>query len=245
VILYLHGFASGPGSTKGRALQSRFAARGVPFHRADLTPGEMGFERSTPLTMLAEAERLVAAHRPRVLMGSSLGAYLAAVLMRGPPEAAAPPLSPGQPPPAAPALAGIERIVLLAPAFRLFERWRGHLTPEEEGRWRQEGLEVWHHATQRKRRLGWGFMEEASGLPAYPDVHVPALCLAGRRDEVVPLEDVERFVALSPTIPPGGGQAPALRTARLVVLDDGHELLQSVDRIFEEAWAFLEPVLTG
>jgi len=29
------------------------------------------------------------------------------------------------------------------------------------------------------------------------------------------------------------------------VLEDGHELLQSVDRIFEEAWAFLEPVLTG
>lgn len=227
MILYLHGFASGPGSTKGRALQSRFAARGVPFHRADLTPGEMGFERSTPLTMLAEAERLVAAHRPRVLMGSSLGAYIAALLVSrmtsGENEGDA---ASGGP------LVSIERIVLLAPAFRIFERWRGRLTPQEEGRWRQEGLEVWHHAAQRKRRLGWSFMEEASGLPAYPDVHLPTLCLAGRRDEVVPLEDVERFAALSPQ-------------ARLIVLDDGHELLQSVDRIFEEARAFLEPVLTG
>src|SRR6266568_1693719 len=70
VILYLHGFASGPGSTKGRALEARFTALGVPFQRADLTPGADGFERSTPLTMLAEAERLVALHRPRVLMGS-------------------------------------------------------------------------------------------------------------------------------------------------------------------------------
>jgi alpha-beta hydrolase superfamily lysophospholipase len=234
VILYLHGFASGPGSTKGRALQSRFAARGVPFHRADLTPGEMGFERSTPLTMLAEAERLVAAHRPRVLMGSSLGAYIAALLVQRMASAGAagggcPEASGGHGGDAA-SCGPLVSIVLLAPAFRLFERWRGHLTPEEEGRWRQEGLEVWHHATQRKRRLGWGFMEEASGLPAYPDVRVPTLCLAGRRDEVVPLEDVERFAALSPQ-------------ARLIVLDDGHELLQSVDRIFEEAWAFLEPVL--
>jgi uncharacterized protein len=224
VILYLHGFASGPGSTKGRALESRFAARGVPFHRADLTPGDTGFERSTPCTMLAEAERLVAARRPRVLMGSSLGGYLAALAVR------AGEFAPGGPPAAAPPLAGIERIVLLAPAFRLFERWRARTTAAEEARWRAEGIEVWHYASARKRRLGWGFLEDASTLPAYPDVQIPALCLAGRRDEVVPLEDVERFVARSPR-------------AKLVVLEDGHELIASIDRIFEEAWAFLEPVL--
>ncbi len=123
----------------------------------------------------------------------------------------------------------IERIVLLAPAFRLFERWRTRLGPDEEARWRERGLEVWHYPSERKRRLGWAFMEDAANLPAFPDVRVPALCLAGRRDEVVPLEDVERFVARSPM-------------AKLVVLDDGHELIASVDRIFEEAWAFLEPL---
>jgi hypothetical protein len=211
VILYLHGFASGPGSTKGRALEQLFAAQGVPLHRADLTPGEQGFERSTPLTMLAEAERLVAAHRPRVVMGSSLGGYLAALL--------------------ASRHAPIERLVLLAPAFRLFERWRARLAPEEERRWRAEGLEVFHHAANRKRRLGWSFMEDAATLPAFPEVRIPTLCLAGRRDEVVPLEDVERFVATTPT-------------ARLVGLDDGHELIASIDRIFEEAYAFLTPYTT-
>jgi uncharacterized protein len=211
VILYLHGFASGPGSAKGRALEERFAERGVAFHRADLTPGEAGFERSTPLTMLAEAERLAAIHRPRLLMGSSLGGYLCALLAARDPS--------------------LQRIVLLAPAFRLFERWRARLSPGEEARWRSEGLAVFHYGSNRERRLGWAFLEDAATLPAYPDVRVPALCLAGRRDDVVPLEDVERFVALSPS-------------AKLVVLEDGHELLQSVDRIFEEAWAFLEPALS-
>ncbi len=234
MILYLHGFASGPGSAKGRALEERFAARGVAFHRADLTPGEEGFERSTPLTMLAEAERLASALRPRALMGSSLGGYLAAVL-------ASRMASAGEPAERSGAVSGagaggpggphasIERLVLLAPAFRLFERWRSRLSPSEEARWREEGLEVFHYAGGRKRRLDWAFMEDAATLPAYPDVRVPALCLAGRRDAVVPLEDVERFAARTPT-------------AKLVVLEDGHELLQSVDRIFEEAWAFLEPV---
>ncbi len=206
VILYLHGFASGPGSAKGRALEARFANLGVPFHRADLTPGDQGFERSTPLTMLAEAERLVAAHRPAVLMGSSLGGWLSAVIASRDPS--------------------IARLVLLAPAFRLHERWRAKVTPEDERRWREEGLLVDHHATGTRRRLQWAFLEDAAKLPAYPEVRVPALCIAGRRDELVPLADVQRFVAMTPG-------------ARLIALDDGHELVASIDRIFQEARAFL------
>jgi uncharacterized protein len=211
MILYLHGFASGPGSAKGRALAERFGAAGVPVERADLTPGDDGFERSTPLTMLAEAERLVAAARPRAVMGSSLGGYLAALMSsRGTSSA--------------------ERLVLLAPAFRLFERWRGRLSPRDERAWRVSGLEVHHFASGRERRLGWRFMEDAATLPPFPMVKVPTLCIAGSRDETVPLADVEAFVERT-------------QSARLVVVDDGHELVASVDRIYEEAREFLAPVL--
>jgi pimeloyl-ACP methyl ester carboxylesterase len=223
VILYLHGFASGPSSAKGQALAQRFAALGVRLERADLTPGDDGFERSTPLTMLAEAERVRARLRPRAVMGSSLGGYLAALMASrmatGEHEGAA-----GGPP------GSISRLVLLAPAFRLFERWRARLTADDERAWRERGLDVHHFASNRARRLGWGFMEDAAKLPAFPAVNVPTLCIAGRRDEVVPLSDVEAFVARTPS-------------ARLVVLDDGHELVASLDRIFEEARAFLAPVL--
>jgi pimeloyl-ACP methyl ester carboxylesterase len=206
MILYLHGFASGPGSAKGRALAERFGRIGVPVERADLTPGEDGFECSTPVTMLAEVERLVALHRPRFLVGSSLGGWLAALATaRGAP---------------------VERLVLLAPAFRLSERWRARLSAEDERRWRAEGLAVRHFATGRERRLGWAFMEDAARLPPFPEVTLPALCIAGRQDDLVPLADVERFVEATPS-------------ARLVVVEDGHELLASVDRIFVEARAFL------
>ena len=48
MILYLHGFASGPGSAKGRALEERFAAEGVALRRADLTPGERTMRATSP-----------------------------------------------------------------------------------------------------------------------------------------------------------------------------------------------------
>ena len=207
MILYLHGFASGPGSAKARFLAGRFARLGTRLEVPDLTPGEDGFERSTPSSMLAVAEaRLASAPGPHAIIGSSLGGWLGALAASRHPS--------------------VERLVLLAPAFRLRARWSGRLTPAQLDGWRRDGLEVLHFASGRQRRIGFQFLEDAARWPAFPRVTVPTLCLAGRRDETVPLEDVERFVALTPT-------------ARLLPLDDGHELLASLDRIFEEARAFL------
>ncbi|HYG67882.1 MAG TPA: YqiA/YcfP family alpha/beta fold hydrolase [Anaeromyxobacteraceae bacterium] len=208
MLLYLHGFASAPSSKKAQILKHRFAGRGVEMTLPDLTPGDDGFERSSPSSMLAIAEGLLdASAPPHAVMGSSLGGYLASVAASRDPT--------------------IAKLVLLAPAFRLFERWNGRLTADERERWRREGLEVDHHATGRKRRLGWQFHEDARGWPAFPEVRVPALVFAGRRDETIPLEDIRAFCERTPT-------------ARLVELDDGHELVDSIDRIWEEAWAFLE-----
>lgn len=209
MLLYLHGFASGPSSKKARALAERFAAIGVPVEVPDLTPGADGFERSSPSSMLAVAEaRLDAAAPPHALIGSSLGGYLSAVAASRDPS--------------------IERLVLLAPAFRLFERWERRLAPADRADWRERGLEVDHFASGRRRRLGWQFHEDARGWPAFPEVRVPTLCIAGRHDETVPLADVEAFVARTPA-------------ARLVVVEDGHELVASLDVIFREARAFLAP----
>ena len=209
MLLYLHGFASGPSSHKARAISERFRALGVQVEVPDLTPGEDGFERSSPSSMLAVAERVLAgAPPPHAIIGSSLGGYLASVIASRDP--------------------GVERLVLLAPAFRLFERWSARLTEAQKADWRANGLETMHFATNRKRRIGWQFFEDAGRFPAIPEVRVPTLCLAGTRDETVPLADVESFVERTPG-------------ARLVPLDDGHELTASLDRIFDEARAFLSP----
>lgn len=209
MLLYLHGFASGPSSHKARVLSERFAALGIPMTTPDLTPGEDGFERSSPSSMLAVAEAaLAAAPPPHAIVGSSLGGYLAAVIASRDPT--------------------VERLVLMAPAFRLFERWSARLTPGQLAEWRASGLETMHFASGRRRRIGWQFFEDAKWYPAFPEVRVPALCIAGRRDDTIPFADVEAFVTRTPS-------------ARLVAVDDGHDLAASLDRIFQEARAFLAP----
>jgi uncharacterized protein len=209
VLLYLHGFASGPSSHKARVLSRWFAEAGVRVEVPDLTPGADGFERSSPSSMLAVAEAILArAAPPHAVIGSSLGGYLAAVAAARDPS--------------------IERLVLLAPAFRLFERWSARLAPADVAEWREKGLETMHYATNRPRRIGWQFFEDARGFPAFPEVRVPTLCIAGTRDETVPLADVEAFVRRTPT-------------ARLVALDDAHDLAASLDVIFTEARSFLAP----
>ncbi len=209
MLLYLHGFASGPSSHKATVLSGRFAAQGIRMTVPDLTPGDDGFERSSPSSMLAIAERLLHdAEPPHAVIGSSLGGYLASVIASRDPS--------------------VERLVLLAPAFRLFERWRGRLGEKDLAEWRANGLETMHFASNRRRRIGWQFLEDARRYPPFPEVRVPALCIAGRRDETVPLADVEAFVARTPS-------------ARLVPVDDGHELAASLETIFAEARAFLAP----
>ncbi len=209
MLLYLHGFASGPSSHKARVLSERFAALGIPMTIPDLTPGEDGFERSSPSSMLAVAEAALAAGPPpHAILGSSLGGYLAAVIASRDPT--------------------VERLVLMAPAFRLFERWSARLTPGQLAEWRALGLETMHFASGRRRRIGWQFFEDAKWYPAFPEVRVPALCIAGRRDDTIPFADVEAFVTRTPS-------------ARLVAVDDGHDLAASLDRIFQEAQAFLAP----
>jgi pimeloyl-ACP methyl ester carboxylesterase len=209
VLAYLHGFASGPASAKARIVAERFAQLGVHVERPDLTPGDEGFERSTPLSMLAVAEQTLAhGIPPHAMLGSSLGGYLAAVTASRDPS--------------------VQRLVLLAPAFRLAGRWREAMGPEALAAWKKDGFETFHHTAGRTRRIDYAFLEGADQLPAFPQVSVPTLCIAAARDTLVLLSDVERFVAQTPQ-------------ARLLVLDDTHDLTAFIDRIWDEARAFLAP----
>ena len=208
MIFYLHGFASGPSSTKATAVAAGLAGDGIVPVRLDLTPGPDGFERSTPSSMLAIVEEaLHASPGPHAIVGSSLGGWLAALAASRNPS--------------------VTRLVLLAPAFRLQERWRARLQPEELARWQREGsVEVHHHVTNGPRRIGWAFFEDAASWPPFPVVRVPALCIAGSRDDTVPLEDVRAWVDRTPG-------------ARLEVVEDGHELTGSLPRIVALTRAFL------
>ncbi len=213
-FLYLHGFASGPRSTKGLALEAHFAKAGVALDRIDLRVPSLEHLRLSEMLRVT-AEAIGGAADRAVVFGSSLGGLCAARLAERDARVAA--------------------LVLLAPAFRLAERWEARLG-EAHRRWREAGfLEVDDHATKQRARVDYGFFEDARAVDAdpggWPDVRVPTLVLHGRADDVV---DVELSRVWS----------RGKRHVHLVELDDGHELVASLPRIAAAAEAFLAPFLS-
>jgi pimeloyl-ACP methyl ester carboxylesterase len=172
-VLYLHGFASSPLSRKARFLEERFAARGIPFHAPDLAAGD--FFHLT-ISRQLEVVRASAGKAERLLIiGSSLGGYLAALYGAEHPE--------------------VEQLVLLAPAFGFRDLWVERLGPEEMRRWGESGtLSVFHYGEGGHADLSYEFLRDAENYPPYPDCRVPALIFHGTHDDLVPLANSTRFV---------------------------------------------------
>lgn len=163
-IVYLHGFASGPSSTKARFFQERFARLGVEIEIPDLADGD--FEHLTITGQLKVIER-VSKNEPVSLIGSSMGGYLAALY--------------------AAVHAEVEKLVLLAPAFSFVTRWPESLGQEKFEQWRSTGyLPVFHYADGRERQLGYDLIEDGRFYEDYPNVQQPAIIFHGKNDTVVP-----------------------------------------------------------
>ena len=164
-VLYLHGFASGPLSTKGRFFATRFAQVGAQVHQPDLAEGD--FPSLTLTKQLKLIDRLARELRPELLVGSSLGGYLAALYGALYPEVA-------------PAL------VLLAPAFGFPRRWAERLGEEKMAEWREKGtIEIYHYGEGRVRPIGYQLYQDAMWFDEFPAVTQPTLIYHGRRDDQV------------------------------------------------------------
>jgi pimeloyl-ACP methyl ester carboxylesterase len=178
-VVYLHGFASSPLSSKAQFFRRKFAARGIPMEVPQLDEGR--FEELTISGQLAVIERAVD-EQPAILMGSSLGGYLAALY------AARHPFQ-------------IERLVLLAPAFQFPRRWRERYSEQDWERWQREGsAPVFHYGDGRERRLKYRFVEDAAQYEDEPVFPQPALILHGVSDSVVPAGISTAYEARRPNV---------------------------------------------
>jgi hypothetical protein len=212
-VVYIHGFASSPQSSKALFLADRFAARGVRFLCPDFNLPD--FSTLTVSRMLRQLEleigALAAGHV--VLIGSSLGGFVAV-------EAAARQMTSPQHP--------ISHLVLLAPAVELeWERW-SEVGPGGIDAWRQRGsVEVFHYAENRTQRLDFGFYQDAQLYrPASRVLNVPVLIFQGMHDDSVSPAIVERF-------------SMAQTDATLHLLEDSHQLKNSLEFIWLETARFL------
>lgn len=209
-FLYLHGFASGPGSAKGRALAAHYAARGISMERLSLRVPS--FEQQRLSAMIAEVRARIGGPRDRaVVFGSSLGGLTACR--------------------AAEEDARVCALVLLAPAFRIVERWRARIGDAEWDAWRTSGWRaIDDYAERRASRVDFAFVEDAARVDAggggWPDVRVPTLIVHGVHDDVVDIDLSREWAA-------------GKRHVRLIEVADGHELGASIPRIAAETDVFL------
>jgi hypothetical protein len=177
VILYLHGFASGPLSKKGMAFEEYFAARGIAIERLNLRVPS--FEHLRLSAMIDSVRAAITG--PTVLIGSSLGGLTAARVAERDDR--------------------VGGLVMLAPAFQLAERWRESLGDGYDA-WQRDGWRaVIDYTTGQPAKVDFGFIEDARAIDiGYPDVRVPTLILHGTHDDVVPIDRSRAFAAERPHV---------------------------------------------
>jgi len=206
--LWLHGFASGPTSSKGQFVKARLRERGIDLFIPDLNAPS--FFALTVSRMLAQIDE-VAAGDEVVLFGSSLGGFTAATW-------------------AATREGRTRALVLLAPAFDLARRWAERMDAAELERWRRSGrLAFDHYAWGRKEDLSYEFLADAERYEPFPLPSCPTLAIQGKKDDVVDPSLAREFVGRMD------------RRARLLELDEGHELNADLPALWKHIEGFLGP----
>lgn len=213
-IFYLHGFASSPQSTKAAMVAERLHPRGLVVRCPDFNQPD--FSTLTVTRMIDQTRRAIAALPPApvVLIGSSLGAFVAVHVAAMPPPHAA---------------SRVERLVLLAPALDFGGNRMRTLGPDGVGRWRETNrLDVYHYAYGKVLPMQYALYEDAAQYDAFAlTLDMPMLVFQGTRDEAVDPATVERFARARPNV-------------TLRMFEDDHQLVASMPAILDEIESFLE-----
>lgn len=170
-IIYLHGFASSPASRKAVFLASRLRDRGYEVSIPALDRGD--FPNLTIGGMLQLVTPMLES-APAILIGSSLGGYLAALL--------------------AARSNNVKKLVLLAPAFGFHDLWTNELGPEKMAKWQHDGsMNVFHYATACEAPIRYNLIADAAQYEPFPEFPQPTLIVHGTNDNVVPIANSDRI----------------------------------------------------
>ncbi len=177
-VIYLHGFASSPQSRKAQFFAGKLRLEGCTVEIPDLAAGN--FSHLTISGQLRIVDALLKDGRA-ILMGSSLGGYLAALSAASHPE--------------------VEKVILLAPAFGFYDLWREEMGEEKLRAWRENGaIPVFHYGQGEDMPLAFDLMEDAAGYEGFPDFGQAGLIFHGVDDSVVPIAQSRHYAAARPNI---------------------------------------------
>ena len=221
VGLFLHGFRSHCAGEKATALTHHALAHGYSWARFDLAAHGASTGALVEQTLsgwLKDALSVAALYAPRplILVGSSLGAWLAVLMARS-------------------RRIPVAGLVLLAPAFNFLQRYYADLPQDLRRQWRREGqltLPDPYGPPGTVYRLGYRLIEDAAAhdvLSVPVTLPCPVAMIHGDQDEVVPLAVSEDFLRHV--------RAPAKRLT--VVAGGDHRLTAAIPRVLAEvdaAW---------
>ena len=208
-VLYLHGFASSPQSSKASFFSKRLAVDGIQAIVPDLNAPE--FSTLTVSRMLQQVTGVLESSTdPLAIIGSSLGGFVAiqAALAR-----------PAQ----------VDRLVLLAPALDFDGNRLSELGDRSLAAWKSSNsLAVFHYGYGRMMPVHYDLYADALQYDALAArVPQPVQVFQGRYDTSVNPSMVEQWAAERPNV-------------ELHLLDDDHQLLKSLDKMWREVERFLK-----
>jgi pimeloyl-ACP methyl ester carboxylesterase len=181
-VLYLHGFASSPHSSKATFLARKFAERGVRVIVPDLNQPD--FSTLTVTRMLQQVQQALASgNGPFVIVGSSLGGFVAvqAALQHA---------------------ARISQLVLLAPALDFDGKRLSELGDRGLEAWKSSNqLAFFHYGYGRMMTVHYDLYADARRYNAVDAVlDLPIQIFQGRHDTAVDPDTVERWAAVRPNV---------------------------------------------
>ncbi len=173
--LYLHGFASSPGSSKAIRIAEALKPLGIATQIPDLN--QPSFRGLTITRMIEQVAQAASSDVPVILIGSSLGAFVAVHAAATDPR--------------------VKALVLLAPALDFGADDRGRIGDVTIADWKEAGsCEVFHYAWNRPEILDYALYEDARRYDAFAvRLDMPVLVFQGSRDTVVDPEVVKRWAA--------------------------------------------------
>jgi pimeloyl-ACP methyl ester carboxylesterase len=209
LVLYLHGFASSARSSKATFFAKKLLEAGINLQTPDLN--EPDFSTLTITRMVDQVLGILEANPNEgvVLIGSSLGAFVAVQVAMARPER-------------------VRSLILLAPAFEFGgNRMKsfGDVGIEE---WKRTNrLDVFHYAYGRMMPIHYELYADARRYDCiHAALNMPVQVFQGRRDEAVDPVTVEQWSRARPNV-------------ELHLIDDDHQLTASVDYIWEQMRRFL------
>ena len=175
-FIYLHGFASGPNSSKAQAFKKRFEKLNITFHVPDLQ--EDDFENLTLSRQIRLVQNIIDRDKRKKfgLIGSSMGGYLASLIAQ--------------------TRDSVKALYLMAPGFNFLNRWRATLNLSKKT---QDLIPVFHYRYNKEVLLNTYLFRDAETWESLPlKRKIPTLIVHGLHDTTVNILESRNFVSKHP-----------------------------------------------